>query len=430
VVFIFDRKGKVTMRKILTAPAIAALMLCGGALAGAQQAGSTAVAPAAQAGVSANRVIGEVTAVDAYGKKITVKADGGTVVSVLVDDKTSFKRAQPGAKNLEGATNISFTDIGVGDRVLALGRVSADQQSVPARAVVVMTKADIAQKQEHDRAEWRRRGISGTVTAINPQAREITVQVRSREGVHPVVIAAENSKVVFRRYAPDSIKFSDARPSSFDDIKVGDQVRALGDKNEDGSRLTPEEVVSGSFRTLAGKVVAVDGASNEIKLQDQQTKQQVAVAVRPDTLLKRLPPEFGAMMAMRAQGAGPGGGPGRPAGGSPEGGSDTGGGMQRPGGGPGGPRGPRGGGFDFQDVLERLPAVSVSELKPGDMIIVSSTNGADPSRVTAIAVVSGVDALLNALQARQQGAPGGNRGAGQQPDMGFGQGLDLGIGLP
>jgi hypothetical protein len=413
-------------------------MLCGGALAGAQQAGSTAAAPAAQAGVSANRVIGEVTAVDASGRKITVKADGGTVVSVLVDDKTSFKRAQPGAKNLEGATDISFTDVGVGDRVLALGRVSADQQSVPARAVVVMTKADIAQKQEHDRAEWRRRGISGTVTALNPQAREITVQVRSREGVHPVVIAAETSKVVFRRYAPDSIKFSDARPSSFDDIKVGDQVRALGDKNEDGSRLTPEEVVSGSFRTLAGKVVAVDGASSEIKLQDQQTKQQVAVAVRPDTLLKRLPPEFGAMMAMRAQGAGPGGGPGRPAGGSPEGGSGAGGGMQRPGGGPGGgqgggpggPRGPRGGGFDFQDVLERLPAVSVSELKPGDMIIVSSTIGADPSRVTAIAVVSGVEALLNAMQARQMGAPGGNRGAGQQPDMGFGQGLDLGIGLP
>jgi hypothetical protein len=87
-----------------------------------------------------------------------------------------------------------------------------------------------------------------------------------------------------------------------------------------------------------------------------------------------------------------------------------------------------GGGPDLQDMLERMPAATVAELKPGEMVIVSSTAGADPSRVTAIALVTGVDALL------QAGATGrGQRGAGggQGTSLGLPSGaLDIGIGLP
>jgi hypothetical protein len=412
------------MKNILTAPVMAACLFIAYAAASAQTpTPQTGSASAADAGISANRAVGEVLSVDTAQKVITLKADGGTVVAVSADDKTIVMRAQPGAKSLDGATKIAFSDVAVGDRVLAIGKVAEDHKSVPARQVVVMTRADIAQKQEHDRAEWRRRGIVGTVAAINPEAHEITINSRSRAGMQPVIIAADESKVSFRRYTPDSIKFSDAKPSSFAEVKVGDQLRALGDKSEDGSRFTPQEVVTGSFKTLNGTVVSVNATANEIKITDLLTKQPVTISVRPESLLKRLPPEFGTMMAMRAQ-RGAGGAPG--AGGPPQGDG------ARPSGAPGGREGPRGGGgrmggggFDFQDVLERLPAVSVAELKPGDMVIVSSTTSNGSDRVTAIAVVAGVEALLNARQ-----APQGDRPGAQSAAPTFGSDITFGIGLP
>ena len=48
-----------------------------------------------------------------------------------------------------------------------------------------------------------------------------------------------------------------------------------------------------------------------------------------------------------------------------------------------------------------LPAFTLQELKAGDSIVISSTKGADPARVTAIAVVSGVGPLLQNSQTRR-----------------------------
>src|SRR6185503_10995899 len=101
-------------------------------------------------------------------------------------------------------------EIGVGDKVYARGRVSEDRKSVPAQKLFVMAQAEIQKKHELEKAEWRKRGISGIISAVNPQAHEITVQSRGREGVKPVIISAPES-VQFRRYAPDSVKFSDAK---------------------------------------------------------------------------------------------------------------------------------------------------------------------------------------------------------------------------
>ncbi|HEX8137607.1 MAG TPA: hypothetical protein VF544_08465 [Pyrinomonadaceae bacterium] len=408
------------MKKLLLPFALVALALLHGVAATEAHAQTAQAPPSAQAdaGLTPNGVIGEVTAIDTAARQMSVKTDAGAVVNVLMSDATIYLRLPPGEKTLDKATKITLADVGVGDRVFARGKTSDDQKTVPARALVVMTKADIARKQEHDRAEWRRRGILGTITALNPETKEVTVSARMREGVRPIIVEASSPAVNFRRYAPDSIKFSDARPSSFAELKIGDQLRALGEKSADGTRFTPEEVVSGSFRTVGGTVTAVNSQAGEIKINDLLTKQPVTITVRPDTMLRSFPPEMAAMMAQRMQGpgGGPGAGIGGGAGGGPGGGAQAGAG--------GGPRGP-GGGFDFQEVLERLPAIQVGELKTGDTIIVSSTTGATPARVTAIALVSGVDALLNRMQARQQAARSGpNPGASNSgPDINFGIGL-------
>ena len=109
-----------------------------------------------------------------------------------------------------------------------------------------MNKADIAKKQEAERAEWRRRGILGVVSAVNPETKEITISSRSMAGTQSVIIPVAE-KVDMRRYAPDSIKFSDAKTGTVSEVKVGDQLRALGERSPDGSRFTAEKVVTGSF---------------------------------------------------------------------------------------------------------------------------------------------------------------------------------------
>jgi hypothetical protein len=65
-------------------------------------------------------------------------------------------------------------------------------------------------------------------------------------------------------------------------------------------------------------------------------------------------------------------------------------------------RGGRGG--DMQQMLERLPAIKLEDLKPGDAIIVSSTEGVDPGHVTAITLIAGVEPILSATPAGSQRA--------------------------
>jgi len=47
-------------------------------------------------------------------------------------------------------------------------------------------------------------------------------------------------------------------------------------------------------------------------------------------------------------------------------------------------------------MLDRLPAMPLSELKRGDAIMLSSTTGSDPARVTAVMLLAGVEPLLTA----------------------------------
>ncbi|HZG53111.1 MAG TPA: hypothetical protein VEZ40_13325 [Pyrinomonadaceae bacterium] len=401
--------------------------------------GATSAAAASQANpaISANRVLGDATAIDPSALTITLKVDGASApVNVVLSAATVYYRVNPDAlaRAAKGAitpadmTKISLAGVGVGNRLVVLGKVSDDQRTIPARVVIVATKEDIARKHERDRAEWQRRGILGTVTALNPATKEITVSAATAEGVKPLVVDAAGERVLFRRYAPDSVKFADAKSSSFAEVKIGDRLRALGEKSADGARFTPEEIVSGAFRQLVGTVTAVDAATGEIKIKGQDNK-PLTILINSDSNLRRLPPMMAQFMAQRA--AGGAGAVGRPAGGGAPGEgarpAQAGGVGGAPGveGGRGGGQRRMGGGLDPQEMLERMPKTTLAELKPGDLIVVSSTSGADPTRLTAIALVAGMDAIINAMPA---GAARPNIGGGQ--DLGLPGGIDLGIGLP
>jgi hypothetical protein len=85
-----------------------------------------------------------------------------------------------------------------------------------------------------------------------------------------------------------------------------------------------------------------------------------------------------------------------------------------------------GGNFDIQEMIDRQPQATLANLKPGDVVIVSSAAGADATRVTAITLLAGAEPVLVALQTRPQG---GGR-AGEVTSSGLPAGIDLGIGLP
>ncbi|HEU0253138.1 MAG TPA: hypothetical protein VFR12_08925 [Pyrinomonadaceae bacterium] len=430
-------------------------------------------APPAQSdtGITPTRVIGELKAINSAAKQITVKTDANSFVTVTVADSTAYSRIPPGAKTLDKATKITFADLGEGDRVLAMGQVAGDYKSATAKSLVVMTKGDIAKKNEAERLEWRRRGILGVVSAVKPDKKEVTITTRSAMGTQAFVVAIPD-KLDMRRYAPDSIKFSDAKPSTFEEFKVGDQVRALGNKSADGTHFTPEKVVSGSFRMVAGTVTAVDPATGEVKINDLQTKKPLTVVIKADSVIRKFP-DMAAIMAAQRAAAGAAGAPG--AGGPKPGGPGAGAAPGATGpaapsaGAPGAtapkaakPNPPAGAGQpaptnnqpkpsvagttaatsaagaakppagppqapSIQDMLDRLPPITAAQLKAGDIIIVSSTKGADPSRLTAITLISGADTLLTMLAPRPPGAAGG---AVPNPSAGLGSGVTFGIGLP
>ncbi len=316
-------------------------------------------------------VLGVVTKINEATREVVITTAAGNSVSVTLSDNTVFMRIPPGETTKDKFIKIAATDFVVGDSVFARGRISEDRKSMPAREFYVMSKGEIAGKRDREKEAWRTRGIAGTISALKPEANEITIDARTAEGPKPIVIAAK-AGTKYRRYAPNSVKFSDAKAGSFADLAVGDQVRALGTKSSDGARFTPDEIVSGSFQTLTGTISEIDAARNELKLSDQATHQSVTVIVSKDSTLRRLTPELLAALT-----------PGKPAEAKTP--APAASGQARAGG-------------DLQEMFDQLPTFSLTELKVGDAILVSSTKSGDVTRVSAIAVVSGVGPLLQNAQ--------------------------------
>lgn len=384
--------------------------------------GSIINAQSADVGIKANFAGGDVKTIES-GKIVLQTKDGD--IDVVLSDKTAFKKINPANPKISEATDSALTDIGVGDKLLVSGMVATDKKSIPAKTVYLMTKSAIADKQLKESQEWQTRGISGRVTGLNAEKNEVTIAVRNMTGETSVIVTPKPD-VKFLRYAPNSIKYSEAKASNIKEIVVGDNVRALGDKSADGATFQAEEIISGAFQTVGGKVKSIDAAKNEVVIEDIKTKKDVTISVGANSTLKKFPAEMAQRMAMRA---GSENGGFRP----PRQGNQTNpqnnqanppaaNGQTPERAGMGGGRGPRG---DINEMFERLPVISVADLKAGDMIAVSSTKTDNPSKITAIRLLAGVEPFLNA----PQGQNSGGRGRGGQDSNFTIPGLD-GFSMP
>jgi hypothetical protein len=357
--------------------------------------------------------VGTVKAIS--GNSIVLTNDIGGDVTVTLTDATRIVRATPGQTDLKSAAAMQASDIRVGDRVLAVG-ASGEGNSVAASTVVVMKQTDIAQKQQQERDEWRK-GTGGIVKECNPTAGTITVANSLASSGKPIVVHVSSTTSI-KRYSPDSVNFDDAKPSTLNEVKPGDQIRARGTKSDDGSEFTAQAVVSGTFRNIAGTVMSADAGYNTVTVMDLVTKHPVTLKISAESQMHKLPLPVAQRLAARLKGGPPSGGEnsqgvsGEPSANTP--GTDAAGRGRGPGnwqgqngqGGPpdGSPKGEsyrRGGGSpDFQQMLSRMPSIAISDLQKGDAVMLVATQGTATSAPTAITLISGVEPILAA-------APGG-----------------------
>jgi len=361
---------------------------------------TAATLPSAQS-ASGSRVVGSITAID--GKSLTVKPDSGAAVTITVGDGARILQTTPDAKTLAGATAIQLTDLAVGDRVLIAIQAGPDGSAPTATRVIAIKKADEAKRQQAEQSDWQRRGVGGVVKSVDAGAGTLIVA----SGARTLTIHV-TPKTIVRRYDPASIKFSDSKLSTLDQIHAGDQLQARGDRSADGSEVTAEEIVAGSFRNIAGTVVSVDAANGKVTVTDLATKKPVVVRIAADSQLHKLAPETAKSLAARFKGSAGGDAPPSAPPGAPAGNGAPGG---RPGGayGAGANPGQQGGGLN--QMLQHSPVIQLSELHKGDAVMIVATEGPTDS-ATAVTLLAGVEPILTASASQNMFSASWNPGGG------------------
>jgi hypothetical protein len=311
-------------------------------------------------------VLGTVTEFKSNSFEMGIKSDAGETEFFPFGTETQVVQIPPGEQDLGKATPAEVTNILAGDRVM----VSFAAGMREARRIVLISSRDIAKRNEAEKLDWQTRGISGI--ASSQKGSEVTVEIRTPQGPHTALVTV-TEKTKLRRYAPDSVKFSDAIPSTLAEIAAGDQVRARGLKSEDGSTVLAEEVVFGTFLTRMGPITSVNRETGEIQIQEVSTKKPLTIRVIAASQLKRMP-DMRAMFAPRPTSAHTEPAPAK---------------------------------FDIQSTMERLPAAQFDDLKVGGSVIVTSTKGAQSDTVTAILLLANADFLVKMAQGQ---SPGGESG--------------------
>jgi hypothetical protein len=374
-------------RSLWFAAALLGAMLAGkvdGALATPQ----TAVAP------KAAPVVGTIKTIS--GGSLSLITDAGAEWKVQLPPDVKVLRVPPGSRDLKDATAIPLGSLQPGDRILVRGTPGNEAGTFVAVTVVAMKKEDIAEKQAKEREEWQQHGIGGLVKSVDAASSTITISRLSATGVRDVLIHAPTGTIV-RRYAPGSVKFDEAKVASLTEIRAGDQLRARGARSADGSEFTADEVVSGSFRNVAGPILAVNAATGTLTVTDLATKKPVELKVTTDSQMRKLPQPVAQRIALRLKGtSGEANGTGATAG---QAGQATGAPTAAPPGvngnaNGGAPGAARGGASDIQQMLSRLPVSPLSEFQKGDAVMIVATPNTGDAQATVITLLGGVEPIL------------------------------------
>lgn len=369
--------------------------------------------------------IGKIKAIN--GNAITLTPASGSEMAVTVQPNARILRLSPGDKDLKNATPVPLPELQVGDMIRVRGNGSEDGKSIAALEVIVITASTVAAVSDQVRQDWQKRGVAGIVQSVDPASGTVTLSVPRLGGKKEIAVHTSKNTVI-RRYAPDSAKPENAKPSSLQEIHPSDQLRARGDRNADGSEVNAEEIYAGVFPQFSGTIKSVDANAGTLTVQDLVSKKTVEVKVTPESQLHKIPPEMAQgfatrLKSMMAQGIA--GMPANPAGkeatSQPGNGHSAQGPVAKSGMGPAGGMGGgmRARGGDLQQMVSLLPTSSLADLhlQKGDAVVILSTEGSPSSSRTAVTLLSGVEPILQAAPNASQammltpwslgGAPGG-----------------------
>lgn len=336
------------------------------------------------------RVLGTIQSIN--GRSLTVLSDAGAASTVSIEDATKLLQIEPGKTDLKEATPLALGDLQPGDRVLVRGVMAGDGKTLRAASLIAMKKAAISEKQNKERAEWQH-GVGGLVKSIDPATQTVVLTTNGLSANKKIVLRL-GKDALLRRYAPDSTRFDAAKPAPLSAVQTGDQLRARGTRSDDGASFEAAEIVSGTFRNIAGTVTSIDATSSTVVVQDLTTKSPVTLKITAESQMRKLPPPFAERLAARLKGQ------------APEAQASSGGTQAAPaqhqqqsqpsdqaGGSIG--AGNRGGG-DFQQMLARMPAATLADLQKGDAVMVVSTQGSEKDSPAVVTLLAGVEAILRA----------------------------------
>lgn len=310
------------------------------------------------------------------GNRLTVRTDSGQTYDVDVASATAIKRVAPGQRDLSTAETVTLSDLAVGDR--ALVKLDPDSTATPPEAlqVIAIKQTDVVKLHLKEREDWQQNSVGGLVKSVDPAAGTIVITSGAGPTLKTVTVHIAPATIL-RRYAKESVRFSDATPAPVAAIQAGDQLRARGKKNGDATAIEADEVVSGTFRNISGLITAVDPAAGTMDVKDLITKKQITIHVKPTVQMRRLPETTSRMLAAHLKGSSsttaemPASAPMHGAGGPP----------------------------DLQMILNRAPVITLQDLKKGDAVMLVSTAG--DTDVTAITLLAGIEPLLEAPEASQ-----------------------------
>jgi hypothetical protein len=346
---------------------------------GEKRASATGASDKSASPQTGKTLVGEVASADSNAEQLTVKTDAGETVTVKMGEKASYRRVQADDAALSRSVAILFADIAAGDRVYI--RALDRDGELKADRVIVLSKSEIDKKKKVELEDWRRRGVFGVVKELNQSAQEIIIETRGTDRNAPVRISA--AKCQFRRYSPTSASFEEARPSSIGAVRVGDQLWALGERSEDRASLRAEEVVSGSFKTIGVSVTAVNAEKSEITGKTLDRKVEITLCTTKNSALHRINPQLVSLIAARILAGKP------TSGAAPSPGSN----KEKVEGRTNEAPAP-----SIQKMIDALPHLSLSDIKVGDVMAVTSADNGDNVRMTVIKGVAGVDAILAAIK--------------------------------
>ncbi len=353
----------------------------------------------------------------------TVKSISGNTIVVTTATGDSTVTLAAGARvqqsaDLKTVAPSTLDQLAVGDRVLVMGTAGDGGAFAGNRLVMIKSEA-IAQRNQASQQDWARRGSGGIVTSVDPSAKTVLISSGAKK-----ITVTTTGTTIFRRYAPGSVKFEEAKPGTMADLQAGDQLRVRGDKTADGTGITAEEIVSGSFKNLAGTVVSVNAAANSLVIKDLSSKKNETVTIGNESDLRAMPPEIAARFApAKSRPGAPAGGAagGAPAGAPPAGGDTAaaGGEGRRQGGygggaagGPGRGPGGRGGAADLSQIIPRLPKANLADIKAGEALMIVASGASASGPFTAITLLTGVEPLLTGPAGSELTIPPWSAGAG------------------